>query len=314
MEKPSIKNAFALFILFLFVTGCNSPANKNSDRDKPPLITIGAVTVTRADMVDSVSIYGSVHLRKETRLGSQFSGRLDDFSLLPGDPVKKGRRIGTIIPPTREALLQVLDDMPAASRPALEKQIKTIPLFSSLDGIVLKVMRHTGDVVQAGEQIVHIGDLRVLDIRGDLPIRYLPTIRKTKKITVTFIDYPRDPLVLSLAAVSGQINRDSQTAMIRLKLTNPAQEFRPGMLVKLSFAGNKRPAALIIPRQALLEEEGVYSAFILKGNRVEKRLVKPGIIQGNLVEILSGVQENEKVITEKAYSLEDGMEVEVRLK
>jgi multidrug efflux pump subunit AcrA (membrane-fusion protein) len=84
------------------------------------------------------------------------------------------------------------------------------------------------------------------------------------------------------------------------------------MLVRLSSAGAHHRDAVVVPRPALLEEEGVYSVFVLLGNRVEKRLVKPGILQDDRVEILTGVQPGETVVTEKAYSLEDGMEVVVK--
>lgn len=314
MKRLHMKNAFVLLAILLIAPGCDGPSAKNNAPDPPPLVTITTAPVTRADIVDTVSIFGSVHLRQEARVGSQFDGRLSDFSLLPGDRVRKGQHIGTIIPPAREALLQVLDDMPSSARPNLEKQIRTIPLISPMDGIVLEVIRHTGDVVQKGGQIVYLGDLRELDIRGDLPVRYLPTIRKTKKITVFFVNYPHAPLALDLQAISGQINQTNQTAMIRLKLGNAEGEFRPGMLVKLSFVGKHHKGALVIPRQALLEKEGVYSLFVLKGKKVEKREVRPGIQQDDHVEILSGVSANELVVTEKAYSLEDGMEVEVRFK
>jgi len=307
-----MKNASVLLAISLIMWGCNSPAAQNNTPGLPPPITITTASVTHTEMVTTVSIFGVVHLRQEAYLGSQFDGRLDDFSLLPGDRVRKGQRIGTIVPPAREALLQVLDEMPLSSRPNIKKQIRSIPLVSTMDGVVLEVMRHTGGVVQKGEQIVHIGALSALDIRGDLPVRYLPTIRKTKKITVSFVDYPHVPLVLSLQAISGQINETNQTVMIRLKLDNREGKFRPGMLVKLSFDGNHHLGALVIPRKALLEEGGQYAVFVLNGKTVEKRTVTPGIMQDEQIEILSGVSANERVVTGKAYSLEDGMEVQVK--
>jgi HlyD family secretion protein len=58
-----------------------------------------------------------------------------------------------------------------------------------------------------------------------------------------------------------------------------------------------------------LEEEGMFHVFVLNDKRVQKREVKVGILHDDRVEILSGVSDNERVVTEKAYSLEDGMEV-----
>lgn len=310
MKNLSMKIVPALFTIILVVANCDKQTNADST-NLSQRISVTTAAVIQSDIIDTVSIFGTIHLRREAHVGSQFDGRLDNFTLLPGDHVYKSQRIALIIPPQREAMLQVLNDLPSDSRSAIEKLTRTIPLVSPIEGVVLEVMRHTGDVVQKGEQIVHLGDLRVLDIRGDLPLQYLPLIRKTDKIDVSFTDYPHKPMRLSLEAISGQINESNQTVMIRLKLENPQNEFRPGMLVKLAFIGSQHNNALIIPRSALLEEEGVYTAFVLKDNKVEQRAVKPGLLQDNQVEILSGVAAGELVVTEKAYSLDDGMEVEV---
>lgn len=312
MKSRLPESSIVLLAALIASAGCNAVSDETPRPDAGPRIAITTAPVTRADIVDTTSIFGTVSLRQQASLGSQFDGRLSDFTLLPGDRVRKGQQIGTIIPPAREALLQVINEMPAAVRPNLERQIHAIPLVSSMDGVVLEVWRHTGDVVQKGEQIVHIGDLRELDIRGDLPVRHLPTIRKAATITVDFVDYPHAPLSLPLQAIAGRVNENNQTVMIRLKLENPAGEFRPGMLVKLSFVDRGHPGALVIPRAALLEEEGVYYVFVLKENKVERREVTPGILQDSRVEILRGVEENEVVAIEKAYSLQDGMEVQVK--
>ena len=140
-------------------------------------------------------------------------------------------------------------------------------------------------------------------------LRYLSTIRRNEKILVAFVDYPHAPLTLPLEVISGKINPDNQTVVIRLRLANPSGEFRPGMVVRLAFPSEIHANALTIPRPALLEEAGVFYVFVLQGNTVQQREVKAGILRDDRVEILSGVSENEAVVIEKAYSLEDGMEV-----
>lgn len=308
MRRGFIPMMLMLILAIALFVACGKIAETATPKSAP-VTRVKTAAVTRMNMTDTLNIFGTVALRQEAFLASQFDGRLSDFSLLLGDRVQKGEPIGTIVPAEREALLQVTNQMPAEMRPLLEQQIKTIPLYSPLDGAVLEVLHHAGDVVQKGEQIVHLGDLSVLDVRGDLPVRYLPLLRHTDKIRVTVVDYPHAPLLLPLEVVSGKINTDNQTVVIRLALANPSGEFRPGMLARLTFPSETHANALTIPRPALLEEEGVFHVFVLKGKIAERREVRVGILQDGAVEILSGVSENERVVTEKAYSLEDGMEV-----
>ena len=262
------------------------------------------------DMVDTVWIYGEVKLRQEALLASQFDGRLDGFTLLMGDRVKKGEKLGVIIPPMREALLQVMDQMDENQKKLLSSEINEIIMYSPIEGIILEVFKHTGDVVQKGDPIVHIGQLKTLDIHGDLPLIYLKGIQRLMFINVEFVNYHHATMRLRIAAIGGQVDQAKQTVPIRLKLDNQKGVFRPGILTRLYFPGKTHPNALVIPRAAFLEEEGVYSAFVLHSdNKVEKRYLKTGIIQDGFVEVLSGLEEGEKVATKKAYSLIDGMEV-----
>ena len=298
--------------LLMIALGLLISCNERQAETKAPVeavLQVKTASVDRLDMVDTVWIYGEVRLRWEAQLASQFDGRLTGFTLLTGDHVHEDQKICTIVPPAREALLQIKDQMDPKIRPLLERQIKSIALYSPIDGIVLDMWHHNGDVVQKGEQIIHIGDLRVLDVMGDLPVKYLPVLKKEKYITVTFVDFPHTPMVLKIEALSGKVDEKKQTVAVRCGLDNREGIFRPGLRVRMFFPGEVHHNTLVIPREALLEEEGVFSAFVLEGDHASKRILKTGIVGGDKVEILSGLNENEEVITVKTYSLTDGMKV-----
>jgi len=300
-----------IFIAFWMLFSCKESTPPAKEKFEAEL-HVKTAPVLRMDMIDTVWIYGDVRLRWEAQLASQFDGRLTEFTLLIGDHVKEGQKISTIIPPAREALMQIKDQMDPKVRPLLERQIKSIALYSPIDGIVLDMWHHNGDVVQKGEQIVHIGDMHVLDVHGDLPVRYLSVLKRRKTIVVSFVDFPQDPLSLRIEAISGKVDVRKQTVAVRCGLNNRSGVFRPGMRVRMFFPGETHSNALTISRAALLEEEGVFSAFIVEGDRAVKRKLKVGIFGDERVEVLSGLNENEQVIIVKAYSLTDGMKVIVQ--
>lgn len=295
----------SLFIISVFSCGKEKTQTAGSES----FLHVTTAPVTRMTMVDTIGIYGRVQLRSQAYLASQFDGRLADFSLLMGDKVVKHQRIATIVPPAREALLQTLKNVDVNTRAVLEKQINSIPLTSPITGVVLDVRHYTGDVVQKGEAIAFIGDVSVLDVYGDLPIRYLPLIQTMTQVPVTFVDYPHAPVSLPLMAISGKVDETKQTLPIRLELDNAGGEYRPGMLVRLLLSNRVHESVLVIPRSALLEEEGIYSAFVIQNRKAEKRTLRIGITGSEWVEVRSGLSENEPVVTDKAYSLTDGMEV-----
>ncbi|MGW8316840.1 MAG: efflux RND transporter periplasmic adaptor subunit [Bacteroidales bacterium] len=297
-------------LVLMFVVSCNTN-NTPVPKDLPPL-SIGVEEVARMDIADSIQIFGMVKLRQEAFLASQFDGRLTGFSLIRGDRVEEGQQIGTIVPPEREALNQTSAAMNEELQQIMEHEIREIPLYSPIHGTVLEVKQNNGDVVQKGESIVHIADLGNLDIYGDLPVIYLPQVKQLKSLRILFVDYPHRPLILPISAVDGQVDMQKQTIQIRLALDNPRDEYRPGMMVKLEFPDQVHRGALVISRSALLEEEGVYSVFVVHDHQVEKRDVQIGIKHDDYVEVISGLTEGDVVANEKAYSLTDGMKVQIQ--
>ena len=266
----------------------------------------------RANMQDTIKIYGEIKIRNEANAASQFEGRLIDFTKLPGDNVNKGDRIGTVIPAEREALLQVTNDIEDSLKYLLDNQMKPIPLYSPIDGIVLSINNHTGDLIQKGETIMHIGNLNVLDVYADLPIKYLNLVRKMKTMNLRFLSYPNKDIRLPIKSLSGVVNPAKQTITIRLELKNPNNNFRPGMLTILYFPSATHSNVLTVSRNSIVEEEGVFSLFILQNNKAEKRKVNVGLFSKDRVEIISGISENDLIISDKAYSLTDGMEVSTK--
>jgi len=297
-------------LIFILLGSCNQ--KETTSRKALPPLTIQVEAVSRKDITDSIQIFGIVKLRQEAFLASQFDGRLKGFSLLQGDRVEEGQEIGLIVPPMREALNQATMEMNEQQQQIMTQEIKEIPLLSPIRGTVLEVMQHNGDVLHKGESIVHIADLSKLDIYGDLPIAYLPQVHRLNTLKVAFVDYPHSPLVLPISAFDGKVDVQRQTIQIRLALNNPRVEYRPGMMVSLKFPDKSHTGAKVISRSALLEEEGVYSVFVVSDNQVEKRKIDIGIKHDDYVEVIQGLAEGEIVANRKAYSLTDGMKVQIQ--
>jgi multidrug efflux pump subunit AcrA (membrane-fusion protein) len=303
----SIRKLLLIMIAGIALIACQSTTAEKESKGKLK-IHVKTAPVIRGDISDTISIFGQLALRQQAWLSSQFEGRLMDFSLLKGDKVGKEQLVGIIVPARREALLQLAGKIPSELKPLLDEQEKSIPLHCPVSGIVLEVLLHTGDVVGKGEHIAHIGDLRTLDIQGELPVQYLEQARNVKMVNVQFTNYSHPTITLPIETFTASVS-ENQSLMIRLKLNNPSLNFRPGMRVKISFSTPVHKAALLMPRSALVEEEGQNFVFVIENGKSMKHLVETGIMHSDFVEIISGVEENQLLAIDKAYSLKDNLEV-----
>lgn len=301
----------SIVLLMILLGACSPKPQSDTQLKTDTRLSIKTATVAQGSITDTVSIFGELKLRQEAWLSSQFDGRITEFTWLKGDRVSKNQRAAVIIPARREALLQVADSLPEEYKPILNEQEKPIALYNPVSGVVLEVLRHNGDVVSRGEHIAHIGVLSTLDVQGELPVKYLPAAQKAKKLQVRFTDFPALALSLPIETFTGTVS-ENQSLIVRLTLPNPKLNYRPGMRVKISFPLPEHQRALLVPRKALVEEEGEYSVFVIENSTAFKKKVAVGILHDDFVEITSGLEANQQVAIEKAYSLKNNMEVNVK--
>ena len=95
----------------------------------------------------------------------------------------------------------------------------------------------------------------------------------------------------------------------------------PDMGVKVSFLSEApEPVAasaaarprLLVPKGAVRTVDGTAIVFVVRGERAERRAVKTGANDGDLVEVVSGLSAGDRVVTDGAATLADGARVKER--
>ena len=105
---------------------------------------------------------------------------------------------------------------------------------------------------------------------------------------------------------------DAQTGTIRIagKFSNPQNLLRPGQFGRIKAETEIRHNALLIPQRAMNELQGSYQVAVVDSNNtVQIRSVALGPQLGSQLIITSGINPNERVVTEGVSNLKDGMKV-----
>ena len=92
------------------------------------------------------------------------------------------------------------------------------------------------------------------------------------------------------------IDQGTGTVKLTAYLDNPGFAMRPGTFVRARVIAATRDSALTIPRRALLSEDDINYVFLAASDTTARVEVKPGITDGQFVEILSGLSPGELVI------------------
>jgi membrane fusion protein (multidrug efflux system) len=110
--------------------------------------------------------------------------------------------------------------------------------------------------------------------------------------------------------VDRQVNPETGTIQIAGSFPNPQNLLRPGQFGRIKAETEVRHDALLIPQRAVNELQGSYQVAVVDSNNiVQIRSVALGPQLGSELIITSGINPNERVVTEGVSKLKDGMRV-----
>jgi membrane fusion protein (multidrug efflux system) len=97
----------------------------------------------------------------------------------------------------------------------------------------------------------------------------------------------------------------TRTLQAEINIPNPGYLLKPGMFAKIEMILKEKPDALTVPRDAVLKEEGKEFVFAVEGNQAFRKPVVTGIERENLIEIVEGVKDGDKIVVRGQESLKD---------
>lgn len=184
------------------------------------------------------------------------------------------------------------------------KVTRTMTIDSPIKGTVTHKTALDGMHIKPGDELYTIADLSQLWILGDIYEYELPYIQlgQIAKVTLTYL--PNQAFNAKLDFIYPTIDKKTRTVKVRFEIDNKKDNLKPGMYanLELNIPLGKR---LVIPKDAVLLTGKRNIVFVYHGDgKIEWRDVKLGVRSENLVEIVSGIQIGEKVITSANFLID----------
>ena len=176
---------------------------------------------------------------------------------------------------------------------------------ASTSGAITQLLVKEGEYVATGQPIAVISGTTRLTLRADLPEKYY---NQLATITTASFKPSYSNEVIQLSEVNGKLVSVPTTATaqqtgyipIHFSFDNNGSAI-PGAFVEVYLIGNTKPNAIVLPVDAISEQQGKYYVYIrLDDECYEKRLVTIGSSNGTEVEILSGLSRKDEVVTKGA--------------
>ena len=94
-------------------------------------------------------------------------------------------------------------------------------------------------------------------------------------------------------------------------MKNPEGILRPGMFVRVQIVIAVHPDALILPREAILMQGEKKTVFTVQEGTAREVTVQTGFQEGDRVEILGGLSDDDRVVVRGHLGLQSGTKVRV---
>lgn len=200
----------------------------------------------------------------------------------------------------------------------LDQQLAKTTVRAPFSGTIDDIITEQGSVVSAGQsQLMRIVNLNNMYIETEVPERYLNDVTKNKDV---YVELPViDKTIESkIRQTSDYINPSNRTFKIEVAVPNKDNDIKPNLTAKLKINDYSNEKAHLIPQSIISEnangEQYVYIVKNINGNNegvAEKIFIETGRTQGDIIEVLKGLENGAEIIEEGARSVKNGQTVKI---
>ena len=208
-------------------------------------------------------------------------------------------------------------DQAVSTAEALKATIERKKILAPFSGIAGIRMVNVGDYVTAGQAIVPLHNLTKLYVNFSIPQDFLTKVKAGSTVDVTISG--KDSLSFKgvVNAVNPNVSETTRNASVQAIIENSSDlALRSGMFANVSLSLNESIKGLVVPITSINYAPYGDSVYIVQkgegdAKTVKQQFVKVGAKKGDQVQILSGINDGEEVVTSGLFKLRPGAAISI---
>jgi RND family efflux transporter MFP subunit len=343
-----VSTRLALGVPFVSLIACHKGSGSDEADAVKPAVGAATIVVTPQAFTETIGAIGTVVPRAGhvATLSAPAPGRVQNVLVTTGQTVSVGQTLIELDQAPFEAALRSAESALSAAEKANERQQRLanegiVPrkdaetaaadlararadqvaaqraaslavLRAPIAGVVTRMTATLGASVDPASALVEITDPAFLDIVFNVTPTEAGRVRPGAKVSLSAGQSAGgDPLGIgTVSDISGTVDSTNRTVAVRVRASATRRPLRVNETVFGMIELGTKPAAIVIPVEALVPEGEEYKVFVVDPNGIaHERDVKVGGRTNTLAEITDGLRAGERVVTTGAYSVEDSAKV-----
>jgi len=307
-------------------------------------LPVTAIVLRPEPLTNSIRATGTILANEEVELRSEITGKIDKIVFQEGSIVKKGdllvkinsdeiqaqllklesqvklaeekerrRRLlfdkQNISPEDYEIALNELNSVKAEYK-YYQARLEKTDLRAPFAGRIGLRYVSEGSYVASDTRIASLQNLEQVKVDFAVPERYAQAVKVGQSIAFTSAG-SEGTYTGKIFAIEPKIDPETRTLQVRAIAKNVGGRLLPGGFAEVVLELERFDAALMVPSQAIVPELGGQKVFLQRGGKAEQVTVRTGVRTETRIQILSGVQAGDTVITTGLLQLAPGLPVQL---
>lgn len=322
-------------------SGCQKKTEKNPT--ELPAATVRVQAVERNTRAATEEVVGTVRPKSSAVIEAKVSGRIEQMLVVPGQRVKAGEKLLQV---DAHEIQSRLDQAAAARQQAesdlkrdtdllrqkilsqsefdnaqskcriataAESEAKTMldytVIAAPFDGVVTRKLADVGDLAAPGKPLLQMENPNTLRLEADVPEALIGMVKLGDKLAVRIATVATE-ITGTVAEISPTADPNSRTYLAKMDLPG-ATGLRSGQFGRVAVPVGEA-SAIRVPAAAVIQRGQMELVFVIVSGHAQMRLVKTGGRIADEIELVSGLDSGEQVVTEGAAALTDGQPVTLK--
>jgi len=235
--------------------------------------------------------------REAAKLNLARTERLFERGIAAGKEVEDAR--------AQAAAAEAALEQAQAALATADRQLARAHVASPIAGQVVKRFVGVGEQVDGtpAQPLVEIANVERVEVAAHVAADRLGRVKLGQRAELRSDAWPERSFEAEVIAISPAVDPATNAALVRLRVKNPDHLLRVGMFAEVRIGLAERKGALVVPASALSKSADGTAVYVVSGEDATRTKVEVGLETPELVEIVSGLEQGQKVLTSGIHGL-----------